>query len=354
MSMRPARERMTLGTSTPSLVRWGRSPDADLVYRALATLGPRTGHELGRDLGISQRRIRNAIDELVSIRAITSRTRGVAADDTWTARPSGEVISGLQQARLGRSTDRAGPRREAQAAVTAVLPEPMTLGEGLRHLATRALTRQRLGELYRVARHEHIAMNPEETFEPASAQAAVPLDRMLLARGMQMRVLGVHSPVAYPLAPYGRAPDERRPTYRQALAVPMKLIVVDRKVALFPVDPGDYERGYLEVSQTPVVSALVALFERQWTRAWDAREEAMPDATLSPRERALVVLLAQGYTDITAASELGISPRSVSTIIRQMMDRFEVDNRFQLGLALGALRAVPPPRRADRRRDDQT
>ena len=60
--------------------------------------------------------------------------------------------------------------------------------------------------------------------------------------------------------------------------------------------------------------------------------------TLSDRERDLIALLAQGHTDIAAAEQLGISARSVTNILRSLMDRLGVDNRFQLGLALGFLR----------------
>lgn len=71
----------------------------------------------------------------------------------------------------------------------------------------------------------------------------------------------------------------------------------------------------------------------------------MPKITLSARERELISLLAQGHTDVTAAAILHISPRSVTNILRNLMDRLGVENRFQLGLALGFLRKahVPPP-----------
>lgn len=62
----------------------------------------------------------------------------------------------------------------------------------------------------------------------------------------------------------------------------------------------------------------------------------MSDPGLSARENHLIELLADGHTDATAARELGVSERTVSTLVRSMMDRFGVDNRFQLGLAIGA------------------
>jgi DNA-binding NarL/FixJ family response regulator len=55
------------------------------------------------------------------------------------------------------------------------------------------------------------------------------------------------------------------------------------------------------------------------------------------REKALVELLAAGHTDASAARRLGLSPRTVSYTVQSLMDRLEVENRFQLGLALGLL-----------------
>lgn len=197
-----------------------------------------------------------------------------------------------------------------------------------------------MNELVRAVRREHMSMHPELWFQAESVRVAQPLDRAVLERGARMRVLGVQPSDDEPIVSVTRPVME----YRQAPTVPMKLIILDQRVAVFPVDPGDLDRGYLEVMQPPIVSALVALFERNWERGWDPWEDAMTDVTLSDREHALVVLLLQGHTDVTAAQELGISARSVSNVVRSLMDRFEVDNRFQLGVALGALRILPLPR----------
>ncbi len=72
-------------------------------------------------------------------------------------------------------------------------------------------------------------------------------------------------------------------------------------------------------------------------------EHGLPKITLSDRERALIALLAQGHTDVSAAEQLDISARSVTNILRTLMDRLGVDNRFQLGLALGNLRKATAP-----------
>jgi DNA-binding CsgD family transcriptional regulator len=57
--------------------------------------------------------------------------------------------------------------------------------------------------------------------------------------------------------------------------------------------------------------------------------------TLTERERKLIALLAEGLTDESAARRMQLSSRTVTNILRSLMNRLGVDNRFQLGLAIG-------------------
>jgi DNA-binding CsgD family transcriptional regulator len=92
-----------------------------------------------------------------------------------------------------------------------------------------------------------------------------------------------------------------------------------------------------------VVRAVVELIESRWESAVDPRANGVPTISLSARERDLISLLATGHTDATAAETMRISARSVTNTLRALMDRLGVDNRFQLGLALGALDVAVPP-----------
>ncbi|MFJ3234643.1 helix-turn-helix transcriptional regulator [Streptomyces sp. NPDC086787] len=60
-----------------------------------------------------------------------------------------------------------------------------------------------------------------------------------------------------------------------------------------------------------------------------------PHLTLDERQHRLISLLLDGHTDVSAAQRLGVSPRTVTNILRSLMNRLGVDNRFQLGVALG-------------------
>ncbi|GAB3533514.1 helix-turn-helix transcriptional regulator [Phytohabitans suffuscus] len=323
-----------------SLIAWGASPAADLVYRRLVTFGRATTGELRQELGMSRQWVAEALDELAGLGAAAPhRVAGPGGGVVWVPR---------RDVPPPPRTGPAGGDRERRVSavlsvVTDLVPRATDLGDGLRHLRSRALTRARLGELVRVASHEHLAMNPEPVFDAEAARPAVAMDRALLHRGVRMRVLGVQPASPDPMVRWGRTAQDAQPAYRAAQTVPMKLIVVDRKVALFPVAPADVDRGYLEVTQPPVVAALVTLFERHWAASRPAQEYRMASIALEPREQALVELLARGHTDSSAARELRISTRTVSTIVRSLMDRCGVDNRFQLGLALGVRHLVSPP-----------
>jgi DNA-binding CsgD family transcriptional regulator len=319
------------GRVVPSLVAWGATPDADLIYRRLLAFGPAGATELRQDLGLSRRRVVDALDVLASIGA------AVAGAAVWSPRAAAEVVASLRQ------TAAAPMQHRRVRMVAPPVTEAAQIGDGIRHLRTRAMARRRLAQLVAVASHEHLAMHPEPVFAAESARPAVSMDRTLLGRGVHVRVLGVHAASPDPMIWYGRAPTEAAPAYRAAPAVPMKLLVVDRRIALFPVTPDDLDCGYLEVAQPPVVDALVALFEEHWATSREPEEHGVPQIILDPREQALVVLLAKGHTDATAARELRVSTRSVSSMVRALMDRLGVNNRFQLGLALGALHVAAPP-----------
>ncbi|MFG1608927.1 LuxR C-terminal-related transcriptional regulator [Actinoplanes sp. NPDC049265] len=328
------RTTVPIGAAIPDLARWGLTSDADLVYRTLVTMGPHAASALATELGLAPRRVDAAIAELRAVGAISDlRT-------VWASRPPAEVIQELRHRRI-RLADRTAQIRTHHAIVEGAVGRP-NLGDGVRYLPSRAVTRRRLAELMATERVEHLAINTEQSFDTASAQAAAPLSRNVIERGVRMRVLGLPpadgdlhvdtSVFGHPFLGYREAPE-----------LPMKLLVIDRRYALFPADPADLERGYLEISQPGVVSALVMLFEHHWLAATDPREAGLPEIALDEREKELVGRLARGRTDVQAAAEMRISTRLVTKIMRNLMDRLGVENRFQLGLVLGAARATPVP-----------
>jgi DNA-binding CsgD family transcriptional regulator len=343
-----------VGAAVPSLVRWGLSVDADLVFRTLVTMGPRTRRLLAVELGLPIQRIEPALAELVECRAAIFG-QGEPATRVWAARRPDEVMVTLRARRRHLVDPQVQARMHhgvvrflRDRATGLALPGPAPGGGGMlaageRYLASRALSRDRLAELATAERYERLAMNTEQTWDAEAARAAAPMDRQLVEKGIQLRGIGVPPADGDQLTVSGHLVNGVSYQYRETPDVAMKLIVIDRRIALFPADPLDLERGYLEVTEPSAVQALVALFNRQWTTAVDVARGGVPPIELSERERNLIALLAAGHTDQTAAERLRISTRSVTYALRSLMDRLGVENRFQLGLTLGAHRAAAPP-----------
>jgi DNA-binding CsgD family transcriptional regulator len=331
MDLRP---RPHAPVAVPDLSRLGCSIDADLVYRALCLGGPASVRRLSAALGLPRHRIDKAVAELRAAGCVTRSDTGPASG--WVARPPAEVLGRLSERR--RRPGDAAARAIRHRRALEVIGGPQEIGDGVRYLPSRELTRQRVAELMTAARHEHLAMHTERRFAAEAVRAAAPLDRGLRERDVQLRVIGlpaVPEETSLYLASGGVPPLPD--TFRETANVPLKLIVIDRRHALFPADPNDLDRGYLEIAQPPMVNALVTLFEREWDTASLPAQGSPPRLLLTQRERALVRLLAAGHTNASAAAEMRLGVRTVTNIVRGLMEQHHVRSRFQLGLALGAL-----------------
>lgn len=331
-------------SALPSLTRWGISPDADLVYRLLAGFGSRTAAQTTHELGMSSRRVASAIEELRVVGAVRLRAGASSVrhgGPHWIAVQPTDVIRSLRRRTLS-VVDPVEQARKHLRTVSALAVEQLAgaVSGEVRYLAGRDRVRQRIAALVTVERHEHLAINPEQAFSAETMAAALPLDRSLLARGVRCRSLGLPPADGDRLDPHTPELRELGARYRYRDTVPLKLMVFDRRVALLPWDPLDLGRGAVEIAAHAAVQELVAIFEREWEVATDPLRSGVPPLVLTPRERAVIRLLAVGRTDASAARELGLSLRTVAYVLRGLMDRLHVETRFQLGLALGRRQAV--------------
>jgi DNA-binding CsgD family transcriptional regulator len=336
------------GTPAGSLARLGLSADADLVYRALAAAGPQLRGTLSRALGMAPRRVSAALEELASVHAVAAlpRQRFDPHGDArlWSAGPLQAVMAHL------RPRDSAPDawervRRHAAAVSRAGLPA-WPAGSRTRPILLTGLdqVRHRIAELNAAECHVHLAMNPEPAFDATTVRLASPLDRSLRARGVTLHTLGVPAADGDATIEHERQLARLGVQHRVADRLPLKLIVFDHRVALLPLDPLDPTRGALEVDDPDVVHGLVGIFAEQWDAARQPAVAGTVDLDLTPREHAMVELLAAGHTDSTTALRVRTSLRTVRYTLRHLMDRLGVENRFQLGLALGT-RGVRPIRR---------
>lgn len=318
-------------TGVPPLTRFGLTPDADLVFRTLAGYGPATVTGLSLALGTPGGRVRAALDELAEC-GIARRERG-----QWHGSSAGAAVSRLR-GRL-RATRQARTRVDGWLAHLSGVDVGFSVDRRrsltVRPLHGAARVRARIGELVGSIRHEHLSMQPEPAFSRSDVKAAALHDQALASRRVSVLTLGVPPADHDATGTHTGELVRQGVRYRELPTLPAKFMVFDRSVAILPLDPADPGRGAVELSTTATVEDLVAWFLRRWDVARPPGP-APTAAVLSPRERAVVGLLSVGHTDAGTAQRLGISVRTVGSTMRGLMDRFGVQNRFQLGLILGA------------------
>jgi len=121
--------------------------------------------------------------------------------------------------------------------------------------------------------------------------------------------------------------------------LPLKLIVVDRRVGLIPLDVRDPRAGpVLLVRASALLDALCALFESFWERATPLAftpsgelQEMHSGTHAVPDAEQLIPLLAAGLNDKAVAHEMGISTATLNRRIAALMRTLNTRTRFQMG-----------------------
>ncbi|MGW4638972.1 helix-turn-helix transcriptional regulator [Sphaerisporangium sp. NPDC004334] len=121
---------------------------------------------------------------------------------------------------------------------------------------------------------------------------------------------------------------------RIAADLPMKLAISDDRLAMLPLmRPGDeaLTASYL-IHPSPLLDALVALFEATWARSVPVQHTGPATQELSEEEARLLTLLAAGATDQAAGRVLGWSERTVQRHVTKLMRRVGARTRFQIAM----------------------
>lgn len=194
--------------------------------------------------------------------------------------------------------------------------------------------RDRLEDLAFFAHHEVLSAQPGAALTLEMIEAARPLDLRCLRRGVTLRTVA-HTEAVH---------DKRIAEYVLELIAlgagirlvdhPMeRMVVFDRTVAVVPFDPGSSTRGALVVRQPGLVANMVALFERTWERATDARgligTQAEAGTAASELERQVLRQLLDTDTDEVGARRLGVSVRTYRRYVADLLARLGASNRFQ-------------------------
>ncbi|WP_308249718.1 helix-turn-helix transcriptional regulator [Sphaerisporangium fuscum] len=100
-----------------------------------------------------------------------------------------------------------------------------------------------------------------------------------------------------------------------------QLLIFDRAVAFVRTAPIAHSPGALVIRQPSLITILVDLFEQTWARARDVTE---PVQRLSPREREVLALIAEGRSNSAVARALSITEAAVGKHVAGVFTKLEL------------------------------
>jgi DNA-binding CsgD family transcriptional regulator len=310
----------------------GLSTQEERVYLAVLDAGRCDSEQLARTCGLAKAATDRALRGLQVLGLVT---RAADAPGGYVAVPPDLAIGVLirqHEARLALTrqtlrelTERfqAGTRAGTSEDLLEVVHEPQAI-------------HQRWLQLQRSARKEIRALDKPPYIDPGNSA-----EPDLLVDGVGYRTVYDRAALEHPgkLDSMWEA-SAAGENSRIAAGVPIKLFIADDRMALAPLRAPQDVASAVIVHPSALLDALSALFESVWHRALPlAALDEVPDLAgrLSRQQRRLLQLLASGCTDQAIARHLQVGYRTVQRQISALMEQFEVDTRFQLGLETARL-----------------
>ncbi|TDV43575.1 helix-turn-helix domain-containing protein [Actinophytocola oryzae] len=298
----------------------GISNFAESVYRALLAAPGRTVTELALTVDKPVKATRRAVTELEENGLVTRApgrpvrllaARPDTAVDLLVARRQSELTA-LQVNARALAAQMSGPRQPDE------LLEILVGRRAVGHRYT-ALVRNCERELLVIDRPPYAA-----PIEPAEEEVSTRLSDEVVVRGL-------YAPES--LEPPGaleavRRAIEKGEQSRMHPKLPMKLAIADRSVALLPLVLEDMLESAVVVRKCALLDALIVLFEMLWEQS----SPVVPGPGAAPPDLGLLTLLAAGAKDETIARQLGISPRTVTRRVSELLDQLGARTRFHAGV----------------------
>ncbi|MEU8244295.1 helix-turn-helix transcriptional regulator [Actinoplanes missouriensis] len=308
---------------------------SESVYRCLLLETGWGVADLAGHLGITEADVREALDclfDLALLRESTDDPGGIHVVDPDVA--LGQALA-KQQAEVARRQQEVA---ENQAALARLIDDFSHSRRQSSTSTTELLgieaVQDRLERLSRETAFEVLTLMPGGAQSPAALERARRNDDRLLERQVRIRTIGLDSIRNDPgTMAHARFLTDSGAEFRTSAVLPPRMILVDRRAALVPIDATDTRKGALFVSGSGLIAAMLALFEQVWDIATPLGAARDPDREgLSAQERALLKLLAQGLTDEAAATRLGVSHRTARRMMADLMERLDARSRFEAGL----------------------
>jgi len=313
------------------------------AYRILLTHRMATVEDVARALALSPRKAQRLLDSI--------EAKGLASHSPERPRryiptsPDIAVEALIRQRQdrleLARSTMHE-LKEQASAARGADEREQM-----VELITTRDATNRIFDQLQQTTQNEVVCLQRAPVLF-SSFEQTDPAQKRSLAKGVRFRSIADAEFLALPGAVNRIRHDmDAGEEVRIFPALPFKMVVVDRRIGLIPLNLREPDGPSLLVRSSALLDALCALFETLWeratpitfTRAGALRNGKAP-SRLPESARHLIPLLAAGLNDKAVAHELGISSATLNRRVAELMKNLDTRTRFQMGW-LAALNAYP-------------
>lgn len=328
-----------------ALTDLGFSPEQERLYRALLVDRTSTAEELAAETRLELTEVLAHCEQLVAFGVLkpdqASRSGFAVPNPAVTI---GQLIEHCEDDLLRRYR-RASETRSVIGELELLYSVP-TARDAEDHAVERLedvhAIRERLEELSFFTRNSVYSIQPGGPQSRESLEASRPLDQRGIRRGLEIRVIHEASVLddelnrAY-LRELVMGGAKVRITHQQV----DRMIIMDGKVAVVPVDPTNSRRGALIVRHPGLLSGFLDLFHRAWQDAselpWhtdgdSGGDQPAPATEISEQDKRILQLLASGCTDETSAREVGVSVRHLRRTISRLMQELGANSRFEAGV----------------------
>ncbi|WP_377267740.1 helix-turn-helix transcriptional regulator [Peterkaempfera sp. SMS 1(5)a] len=318
------------------LTSLGLSQEADSVYRTMVTRPGATVGDVAAALGWTEGRVRRALDELADLELLRPSLTEDIGPRLVDPKVALEMLLARRQENLARQQHEIEAGRAAVAQLVATYTDlrEQPAGPGLERLTRLEDVRHLLDDLGDQARVETLALAPGGPQTPENRRASRPVAERLLGRGVRVKTV-YQTSLRNDQGSVAHANwlAERGAETRTIPTLPMRMQIVDREVAVVPIDPNDSSAGAVFIREPGALTGLCALFDQIWEQAepFGAPTEDIGAPVIGPVHVELLRLLSMGLTDEAAARRLGVSLRTERRIISELMEQLGAQSRFQLG-----------------------
>lgn len=313
----------------------GLDHQTEAVYLALLKAPAVPAENLAATLNLAERQVREALGELSRMSLLQP-----SSSDPRALRPlhPEAALHALVARRQGEFARQQQTLEEGKAAVAILLAEhaelnPPVKAPDVEYVEGADAVEARLGDLTNSSHWEICAFVPAQAQLPLTDEADEGLRARAVEKGVCCRTVFLDSIRNHqPALDRARWLMEHGTEVRTAPLLPLQLYIIDRALALVPVDPGGPSDAAAMVSSAGMVTALLALFQSTWNSATPLDAPRRRDADgLCAQRRQVLRLLAAGHTDDVIARRLGVSIRTARRVASDLMSRLDARSRFQAG-----------------------